>query len=48
MRNTFHPIIAPIATTINEMFLRVIKSSRMNRPRTIKYEKFPMKTIITR
>jgi hypothetical protein len=25
MRNTFHPIIAPIATTINEMFLRVFK-----------------------
>jgi hypothetical protein len=27
MRNTFHPIIAPIATTINEMFLRVINQA---------------------
>jgi hypothetical protein len=24
MRNAFHPIITPIATTINEMFLGVI------------------------
>jgi hypothetical protein len=27
MRNTFQPIIAPIATTINEMFLGVINQA---------------------